>query len=357
MNPLLQLKSLGQSPWLDYIQRGMLVDGKLLNLMENDGICGVTSNPSIFAKAILNHDDYTDAISALRKNCRTIETLYEQLVLEDIRMAADQLMPLYKSSGKRDGYVSLEVSPELAYDAQDTVNEAQRLWAAIDRANAMIKVPATRPGLVAIQELTAFGINVNATLIFSPQRYEEVAVAWQEGLLQRLQKNKTIDHIASVASFFVSRIDTLADQLLEDRNSTVLGKVAVATAKLAYQTFRKLQQGTQWQKLARHDAQLQRLLWASTSTKNPAYSDIKYVEELVAKHTVNTLPPTTLEAYLDHGHPEIRIETALDEAQAVMTSLEGHGINFKEMAAQLEQEGVRKFQVSYQKLLEALEQA
>ncbi len=357
MNPLLQLKSLGQSPWLDYIQRGMLISGGLRSLIKNDGICGVTSNPSIFAKAILRHDGYGDAIKALHPIIKDVEDLYEQLVLEDIRMAADQLLPIYKTSATLDGYVSLEVSPDLAYDTQTTISEAQRLWIAINRPNAMIKVPATQPGLNAIRELTARGINVNATLIFSPRRYEQIAIARQEGLLQRLENKKAIGHVASVASFFVSRIETLADTMLEGKESNLQGKVAVATAKSAYQIFRKLQQGSQWQKLARRGAQVQRLLWASTSTKNPAYSDIKYIDELVAEQTVNTFPPSTLKAYREHGRPEIRIETALDEAYDTLASLDSYGIDFEEMATQLEKEGVKKFQVSYQKLLEALEQA
>ncbi len=355
MNPLLTLKSLGQSPWLDYIQRDLLTGGKLQAMIRDDGISGVTSNPSIFAKAITTHDDYREAIAALRADAPNVETLYERLVLKDIRMAADQLRPLYRSSGKVDGYVSLEVSPALADDAEATIQEALRLWAAIDRPNAMIKVPATLPGLDAIRELAIRGVNVNATLIFSPRRYAAVASAWREGLAQRLDNGDDISSLASVASFFVSRIETLADKLLAEKgDSRLQGKIAVAAAKVAYQTFKKIMQSDDWEDLQRRGALPQRLLWASTSTKNPAYSDIKYVDELVAAQTVNTLPPATLEAYRDHGDPAVRIETGLDRAEAALAALSDLGIDYEQMADQLEREGVEKFRNAYTRLLEAL---
>lgn len=360
MNPLLRLKALGQSPWLDYIQRGMLTGGELQRLMEEDGICGVTSNPTILAKAVLEHDDYRQAIEALRPRCADVVSLYEALALDDIRMAADQLLPVYRDSRRVDGYVSLEVSPDLAYDTDATVREARRLWAAIDRPNAMIKVPATRPGLAAIGELTALGLNINATLIFSPARYREVAAAWCQGMARRQARGEPVDGIGSVASFFVSRIETLADSLLEARAAQepaaleLRGKVAVATARVAYQDFRRLLGTPDWVALIGAGAPVQRLLWASTSTKNPAYPDVKYVDELIGPQTVNTLPPRTLAAYRDHGDPAPRLETHLDEARAVLNRLAELGIDPEQLAARLEREGVEKFQVSYRRLLEAI---
>ncbi len=362
MNPLLQLKQLGQSPWLDYIQRGMLLDGEFRRLLEEDGICGVTSNPTILAKAVLEHDDYRDAIARLRPRCADVTSLYEALVLEDIRMAADQLLPVYRASNRLDGYVSLEVSPDLAWDTQTTIHEAKRLWAAIDRPNAMIKVPATPAGLDAIRELTARGLNINATLIFSPRRYEEVATAWYQGMAERHSRGESVGHVASVASFFVSRIETLADRLLEEKAADepvareLKGGVAVAVAKLAYQSFRDFTRRDEWQALIAAGVHPQRLLWASTSTKNPDYSDVKYVDELVGPQTVNTLPPKTLAAYRDHGDPKPRLESGLDRARSVFEGMQSLGIDFEQIAERLEKEGVEKFQASYRQLLEALAQ-
>jgi transaldolase len=361
VNPLLQLKALGQSPWLDYIQRAMLADGELQRLVNEDGICGVTSNPTILARAILEHDDYRAAIARLQPRCRDTIALYEAVAIEDIRMAADQLASVYERTNRLDGYVSLEVSPDLAYDSDTSIHEARRLWAAIDRPNVMIKIPATRPGLDAIRELIARGININATLIFSPSRYRDVATAWQEGLARRKAAGQAIEPVASVASFFVSRIETLADQRLEELAATqtaarqLQGRVAIAAAKSCYQVFRTLQEQPAWQALLADGAHPQRLLWASTSTKNPAYSDVKYVEELIGPQTVTTLPPETLDAYRDHGQPALRLESELDEAQHVLTQLEALGLDYEQLAAQLEQEGVEKFQASYRQLLAALE--
>ncbi len=357
MNPLLQLKELGQSPWLDYIQRDLLTDGGLQRLIDEDGIAGVTSNPAIFAKAVTEHDDYDEAIRALRARGDKVEALYETLALDDIRAAADLLAPVYRDSRRRDGYVSLEVSPELADDSAATIVEARRLWRAIERPNAMIKVPATRAGLDAIRELTALGININATLIFSPARYSEVADAWAEGIAERESAGLPIDGVASVASFFVSRIETLADEQLAASAPQLRGKVAVAAAKTAYQLFRAVYDSVGWQRLREEGCPTQRLLWASTSTKNPDYPDTKYVDELIGPDTINTLPMKTLAAYRDHGRPERRVDQGLDEARAVLDGLREAGIDFDELAARLEREGVDKFKQAYHRLLQSLEQA
>ncbi len=359
MNPVKKLFEFGQSPWLDYIERGLLQSG-FDRLIEEDGIRGVTSNPSILAKAVIEHNVYQEIICELRCHSRSVEALYEALAIEDIRMAADRLLPLYQQTDGLDGYVSLEVSPDIAYDAETTIREAQRLWHAVDRSNLMVKVPATKPGLIAIRQLTALGKNINATLIFSPTRYVEVAEAWQAGLTERAARGEDITRVASVASYFVSRIETLADRLLAEKSeqdptaTRWQGRIAVASAKVAYQHFKALHASEAWQHLIARGAHPQRLLWASTSTKNPAYSDVKYVDELVGPQTVNTLPPKTLDAYRDHGDPAPRLESDIDGAEAALAALEGLGIRFEDMARQLEQEGVEKFQASYCKLLAAL---
>ena len=356
-NPVARLDILAQSPWLDYIQRDLLTNGGLRRMIARDGIRGVTSNPAIFAKAVTQHDDYAEAIRALRPTHANVTELYEALALRDIRLAADQLLPVYYVSDRLDGYVSLEVSPDLAYDSDATIAEAQRLWAAIDRPNAMIKVPATEAGLTAIRELTAAGLNINATLIFSPTRYLAVAEAWQAGIARREAAGQSIIGVTSVASFFISRIESLADKRVRDKAPRLQGRVAVAAARIAYQSFRRLLLSADWQRLVDAGVRPQRLLWASTSTKNPDYADIKYVEELIGPYTVNTLPPKTLDAYRDHGRPAPRLETGVDEARRVMAELEENGIDFEAIAAQLEKEGVEKFQAAFRQLLEALEQA
>lgn len=360
VNPLLRLKALGQSPWLDYIQRDLLTGGGLARLMREDGICGVTSNPTILARAVLEHDDYAEAIARLRRQCDGVLALYEALVVEDIRMAADILAPAWRDSDGVDGYVSVEVSPDLAYDTEGTVREAQRLWAVLDRPNVMIKVPATEPGLAAITRLTAAGVNVNATLIFSPRRYEEVARAWLAGIRQRRAAGTPWTQVAFVASFFVSRIETLADGLLEERAARepraadLRGRVAVAVARTAYARFLELSAEEEWQAVVREGGHVQRLLWASTSTKNPEYSDVKYVDELAGPQTVTTLPPQTLAAYRDHGDPAPRLGTGLDAARETLEELAAVGIDLEDMAARLEKEGVEKFAASHRRLLDAL---
>ncbi len=358
MNPVRRLKEFGQSPWLDDLRRGLFSGGRFERLMEEDGICGITSNPTILARAIVDSDEYREVVARLGSRFCKPEERYEALVFEEIRLAADRLMPAYRESDRLDGYVSLEISPHLAYDADLSIREAKRLWRAIDRPNLMIKIPATEPGLKAIRQLTICGINVNATLLFSPVRYVQVAEAWREGMAERVARGLPVEGKASVASFFVSRIDTLADTLLAEKRSddarALQGEVAVAAAKVAYRAFKRLSATSAWRLLHDMGVRPQRLLWASTSTKNPLYSDVKYVDALIGPHTVTTLPPDTLEAYRDHGRPGRRLEEGLDAAAEMLETLAALGIDFEAMAERLEREGVAKFQDSFRRLLDAL---
>ncbi len=362
VNPLQEIKSLGQSIWLDYIQRDILENGEVLRMIEKDGLTGMTSNPAIFEKAISEHDDYDEAISLhMHRGASPIE-IYEALTLDDVRRAADLFRPVYDESNGRDGFVSLEVSPHLAYDAEQTVTEARRLWTALDRPNAMIKVPATSEGLPAIEQLICAGINVNVTLLFGLSRYQQVVEAFMNGLEARTSADQSLEHVASVASFFLSRIDVLVDKRLHELSKTGIGEsarelrgqTAVASARLAYQHYQNTMQSSRWQSLARHGARPQRLLWASTGTKDPDYSDIKYVEALIGRQTVNTMPPKTLAAYRDHGQPALRIEQELEEAQTLEAKLSELGIHLDEVSEQLEAEGVQKFIKPFDKLLERL---
>lgn len=364
INPLLQIKALGQSVWLDYIQRDILNNGEVARMIKEDGLEGMTSNPTIFEKAINEHDDYDEAIEALTRSGVSAMEIYEILTFEDVRHAADLFRPVYDESNGRDGFVSLEVSPHLAYDTKQTIAEAQRLWAQLNRPNVMIKVPATPEGLPAIAQLIASGVNVNATLLFGLERYRQVTDAYMSGLEARMAKGKPLDHIASVASFFLSRIDVLVDKHLDEvvktgagESANVLrGQTAVACARRAYQHYRNTLESSRWQDLAKQGAQTQRLLWASTGTKDPAYSDIKYVEALIGRETVNTMPPATLAAYREHGHPTLRIEQELDVASALSEKLSELGIHLDAVSEQLEAEGVQKFIDPFDKLLECLGQ-
>ena len=358
-NPLMHLKELGQSVWLDYIQRGMLHNGEFGRLVDEDGVCGVTSNPAILEKAIAHHDDYNEAIVSHAGTGRGTMEIYEALALSDVQLAADLLKPVYERTLGADGYVSLEVSPHLAYDTAGTVKEGVRLWTAFDRPNAMIKVPATRDGLEAVRELTAAGLNINATLLFSGERYRAVAEAFIAGLEARVAAGEPIDNIASVASFFMSRIDTLVDKQLEARDtadaSQLRGYTAVACAKLAYQDYKAIYSSERWQALAAKGARPQRLLWASTGTKDPSYSDILYVDELIGPATVNTLPVATLEAYRDHGRPALRLEEGVAQAQAHVERLSQQDIDLEAIADELEQDGVQKFVEPFEQLLATIE--
>ncbi|MGE0116011.1 MAG: transaldolase [Steroidobacteraceae bacterium] len=350
-NPLMQLKTFGQSIWLDDIRRAWLNDGTLATLIGADGICGLTSNPAIFRKSIVENHDYDAAIARLAQAGADVQTMYETLVMDDVRAAADLLLPTYESTQRRDGYVSLEVSPHLAHDTPATIAEAQRLWNTVARPNLMIKVPGTAAGLPAIRRLIAAGINVNVTLLFSVERYRETAEAYLVGLEDRLQDGKSPDGIASVASFFLSRIDVLIDKRLDSGGMSQLrGKAAIASARLAYQVYRQLLTSPRWQALARHGAVMQRLLWASTGTKDPGYSDVKYVEALIGADTVNTVPLETLAAYRDHGVPASRLEQELNAAQALPGQLAAAGIDLQSVAQQLEAEGIQKFIEPFEQL-------
>ncbi len=365
-NPLLELQDYGQSIWLDFIRRDLLESGGLRELIEEDGVRGVTVNPSILDHAIRETDDYEGAIQALLAEHKSPAQIYEALAVEDVRRAADTLRPVYDGTDGRHGFVSLEVSPHLAHDTQSTIEEADRFWREVDRPNLMIKVPATVEGLEAIRRLIAGGINVNVTLLFGLPRYRKVAEAYMAGIEERLKHDQPVDRIASVASFFLSRIDVLVDPMLErmmDQGgrpgrmaAEVHGQVAVSSAKVAYQIYQELFEDGRFRSSAGRGARVQRLLWASTSTKNPAYSDVKYVDALIGPRTVNTVPMETLDAYRDHGDPAPRLTKDVAQARQVLKKLDQLGIDIDAVTGQLEDEGVEKFAVSYDRVLEALGQ-
>ena len=362
--PLRELHALGKSPWLDFIDRDLIRSGRLAALVE-EGVRGVTSNPAIFEKAIAHSDHYDEEIERCIRSGQEARAIYEALALSDVRDAADILASVYAESGGGDGFVSLEVSPGLAHDAEATVAEGRRLWQAFDRPNAMIKVPATREGLPAIRTLLAEGVNVNVTLLFSVARYREVADAWLAGLEDRAKTQGSVGEVSSVASFFLSRIDTLVDATLDRLASvgghgaelarTLRGRVAIAGARCAYAAFEEILESDRFRRLAASGARPQRLLWASTGTKDPAYPDTKYVDALVGAHTVTTLPPATLEAWCDHGRPA-RERVREDPKGAVRTlSQLAEIMPPSEIADQLESEGVRKFVEPFEALHTAIE--
>jgi transaldolase/glucose-6-phosphate isomerase len=363
-NPLLKLQSFGQSIWMDYIRRHMMTSGELKRLIEEDGLRGVTSNPSIFEKAIAGSHDYDDAIRAMALEGKSVEETYQILTVEDIQRAADLFRPIYDRLNGRDGFVSLEVNPHFAHDTERTISEARRLWSSVNRPNIMIKVPGTQEGLPAIRQLLSEGINVNITLLFGLPRYRKVAEAYISGLEERMVRGEPIDHIASVASFFLSRIDVLVDPMLEKRMkdeeakaqtaANLLGEAAIASAKIAYQIYKEIFRSGRFFKLTERGGRPQRLLWASTSTKNPNYSDVKYVEPLIGAETINTLTQETLHAYRDHGDPASRIEEGLEEAHQVFRELTEVGIDIDQVTQQLEDEGVEKFNKPYDSLMETL---
>src|SRR5262245_1639983 len=364
-NPLQALQGYGQSVWLDYIRRSLITCGELQRLITEDGLVGVTSNPAIFEKAIVGSTDYKDFLASLESDVQDSQSTYERLAIRDIQDAAALFRPVYERTKRRDGYVSLEVSPYLARDTKGTVHEARRLWKAVGRENLMIKVPGTPEGIPAIEQLIGEGINVNVTLLFALDAYERAALAYIAGLEHFTSKGGDPSRVASVASFFVSRIDTAIDAIITSRLEasadprerallrSLAGNVAIANAKLAYQFYRELFTGTRWQALARQGAQTQRLLWASTSTKNPKYRDVLYVEELIGPDTVNTIPPATFDAFRDHGHPRPSLVEDLESAQDVMESLAKAGISMKEITARLLAEGVQQFATAFDALLQA----
>ncbi|MEN6426869.1 MAG: transaldolase [Phycisphaerales bacterium] len=365
-NPLNQVGTLGQSIWLDYIRRDLIASGRLRHLIEDDGLRGMTSNPSIFEKAIADSHDYDEDIRAMARAGENTEAIYETLSQRDVQNAADEFRPLYDRMDGKDGYVSLEVNPHLAHDSNGTIEEARRLWAALSRPNVFIKVPATAEGLPAIQKLIGEGISVNVTLLFGLPRYRQVAEAYLAGIEARAVQGKPVKHVASVASFFVSRIDALVDPLLEtlmaqggeeaDLAKKIRGQVAIASAKTAYQIYKEIFGSDRSKKLAARGARVQRLLWASTGTKNPDYGDVKYIEALVGPDTVNTAPLETLDAYRDHGEPKARLEQDVAEAHWVLRRLAELGISIDKVTQQLEDEGVEKFNKPFDKLMETLAQ-
>ncbi|MGW8706688.1 transaldolase [Brevundimonas sp. NPDC055814] len=361
MTPLRQLEACGQAIWLDYLKRSLIQDGGLKALIDDDGLKGVTSNPSIFEKAIAGTDEYAEAISAfLAKGDHSVSDIYEHLAIADIQAAAAVLRPVFDRTEGRDGYISLECSPYLADDTQATIVEAMRLHQAIDRPNVMIKVPATPAGIPAIRELTGRGLNINITLLFSLAVYEQVVEAYLSGLEQWRQAGGDLSRIASVASFFLSRIDTEVDKRLDALEDKALadglrGQAAIASATLAYNRYQALFSSPRWQTLAAAGARTQRLLWASTSTKNPAYKDTLYAEAVIGRDTVDTLPPATLDAFRDHGVvvPDA-IERGVDDARALLIALEQHGVSMQAATDALVVDGVRQFTDAFDKLFVAL---
>jgi transaldolase len=364
-NPLLDIQALGQSIWQDFISREVIRTGALRRRIEEEGLRGVTSNPAIFNEAIGGSQDYDDDIRELGRQGKSTVQIYETLTVRDVRDAADLLRPLYDDSEGRHGFVSLEVNPHLARDIDGTLSEALHLWQTVNRPNVMIKVPATREGLTCIEQLIRDGINVNVTLLFGLPRYREVAQAYIAGLTARAQQGEPLEHVASVASFFLSRIDVLVDPMLEERiqgggpaadtAAKLRGQVAVASAKQAYQIYKEIFMGADFRRLAERGARTQRVLWASTSTKNPDYPDVKYVEALIGPDTVNTLPQETLDAYRDHGRPAPRLEEDLSEAEWVLRTLPELGIDIDRVTRQLVQEGIEKFNKPYDSLIQTLE--
>ena len=366
-NPLVELKGAGQSVWYDNIQRGLLMSGELQRLISADGVRGLTSNPAIFEKAISGSEEYAGALEDLARSGKSAQEIYEAIAIEDIQWAADLLRPVYEESGGEDGYVSLEVSPRLAQDTQGTIEEALRLASQVGRKNLMIKVPGTAAGVPVVEHLIGEGVNVNITLLFARENYEQVAAAYIAGLEKLAARGGEVGSVASVASFFISRIDTLVDQKIEECLGEVdtaserlalrslQGKVALANAKMAYTSYKEACASERWQKLAAAGARPQRLLWASTSAKNPAYRDVLYVEELIGPDTVNTMPHATLEAFRDHGEIRSALEENIEEARDVMAGLEELGLSMKEITDQLQADAVRLFVEPFDQLLAAIE--
>jgi transaldolase/glucose-6-phosphate isomerase len=366
-SPVAALQRYGQSVWLDFIRRSLIAGGELARLVEEDGLGGVTSNPAIFEKAIDGSNDYAAAIEEISKDPHLEpKDVYELLAVQDIQDASGVLRPVYDRTARRDGYVSLEVSPDLANDTEGTLQEARRLWKAVGRPNVMIKVPATPAGIPAIQTLIGEGVNVNVTLLFAREAYEKVAQAFIAGLEARAARGEDLGHVASVASFFVSRIDTMVDALLEGKLKTasdadkarlegLMGKVAIANAKLAYESYKKIFSGPRWERLAAKGAQTQRVLWASTGTKNPRYRDVLYVEELIGPDTVDTVPPDTLAAFRDHGRARPSLETDLAGAKRTLDELEQAGVSLRKVTDDLLADGLKKFEEPFTRLLKAVQ--
>jgi transaldolase len=364
MSKLEQLAALGQAVWLDFIRRSLITSGQLQALV-GEGLRGMTSNPTIFEKAIAGSDDYDPDLERLAQAGGSVEEIYESLAMTDIQSAADVLRSVYDRTGGLDGYVSLEVNPKLAHDTEATIAEARRLFATLDRPNVMIKVPATPAGIPAIETLIGDGLNINVTLIFSLDQYRAVAQAYIAGLERLAASGRDLAQAASVASFFVSRIDTAVDRQLEEIQSrrpnapqpgALQGKTAIASAKVAYSLFGETFAGRQWARLAAEGARVQRPLWASTSTKNPAYADTMYVDELIGPDTVNTMPPGTLDAFRDHGMVRRTVDSGLEEARGQLARLAEVGIDLDAVTQELQSEGVAAFAASFDSMLDSIGQ-
>jgi transaldolase len=366
-NPLRELNTLGQSIWLDDIDRGDLLSGRFKRLIDEDGLAGATGNPTIFEHSITHDTTYDEQMQQLIHEEKSAQEIYETLAITDEQTVADLLRPVYERTGGQDGFVSIEVSPYLAHDTEQTLVEVRRFWHTIARPNLMVKIPSTSAGIPAIRQALSEGININITLMFSLDNYRQVAEAYMSALEDRLAAGKDVSRIASVASFFVSRVDVLVDQLLEDKIKAtsasaeqqklkaLQGKVAIANARLAYQEFKRLFNEPRFEALRQHGARVQRPLWASTGTKNPAYRDVLYVEELIGPNTVNTMPLKTLESFRDHGRVRLSIEEDIPQAQSILATLEAAEIDYEQVTSQLQEEGVQKFIDSFDKLLHCIE--
>jgi transaldolase len=364
-NHLKQLETFGQSVWLDYIRRDFITGGRLKQMIVEDGLTGITSNPAIFEKAVSESHDYVEYILAMKQKGMDAKEVYEGFSQRDVQTAADEFRTVYDRTDGRDGYVSLEVNPHLAHDTNKTIDEARRLWKALDRPNVLIKVPGTEEGLPAIRQLIIDGININVTLLFGLPRYRQVAVAYISGLEERVAAGKDLKRIASVASFFLSRIDTLIDPMLEKiiagggKNvmaaQQTLGQTAIASARMAYQIYKEIFGSSRFVELEKKGARRQRVLWASTGAKNPKYSDIKYVEPLIGPETVNTMPVDTINAYRDHGDPKDRLDRDIDASASLLGQLPELGINIDKLTQQLEDEGVKKFNIPFDKIIASLQ--
>jgi transaldolase len=352
-----ELSELGQSVWIDFLSRQLLQSGKLARMMEEDAVVGVTSNPTIFQKAISEGDAYDEQFREVLAEEDDSKEVFLRLAVQDVRNACDLLRPVWDGGHGQDGYVSIEVDPNLAYDTDGTIAEAQRLHELVDKPNCFVKIPGTKDGLPAIEEMIARGRNINVTLIFSLQRYVEVVEAYLRGLERLVESGRDPSGVASVASFFVSRVDTEADKRLEEAGAPdeLKGKLAVANAKLAYQRYQELFSGERWAALAARGATKQRCLWASTSTKNPAYRDVLYVEELIGPETVDTMPEETIEDFQDHGEVALTLERDVDEAKRVFERIAEAGVDYDDVVVTLEQEGVTKFADSFAELLDGVE--
>ena len=356
MNNVKKIHELGQSIWLDSFDRKLMDSGLLQQLIDEDGLSGITSNPSIFEKAITSSSDYDEDVRKSGDQQKSNEEIFFDFATSDIKRAADILKPVYEKSNGTDGFVSIEVSPHLANDTEGTINQARQLWKTIDRKNVMIKIPGTKEGLAAIEQCISEGININITLLFGLPRYREVTEAYVSGLETRVKNNQPIDQIASVASFFLSRIDVLIDPILKEKKlDNLVGEIAIASAKKAYEIYKEVFFSDRFKKLEEKGAKKQKVLWASTSAKDPAFSDVKYVEALIGPNTINTLPLETIEAFRDHGNAVSDLENDVEKSSQQLQQIKDNGINIDAITQQLEEEGVQKFNKAYDQLLKAID--